>query len=132
MAMLLASAASWQENLGRENKAHANPEESACVMRFKARSQQLPLSFIPSYGRFVGRRCIEPRSTNVLIESLGDSLFGLVADKLLDHLTTFEDQQGRDAGDFVAHRGGAVGVDIHFADFELALIVLGQLVDDGS
>ena len=36
-----------------------------------------------------------------------------------------------DAPDAVAARSGAVGVHIHFADFEFALIVLGQLVDDG-
>src|ERR1700730_4961865 len=127
--MRLASAVSWQENLDRKNKAHANPEESGSLWDATLEGSSC---LYPLYRRFVSRRRIEPRSANVLIESLGDSLFGLVADKLLDDLTTFEDQQCRDAGDFVTHGGGAVGVDIHFADFEFALIVLGQLVDDGG
>ncbi len=69
---------------------------------------------------------------DVLIQSLGDSFFRTVADQLLDDLASLEHQQRGDAGDFVAHGSGAVGVDVHFADFDFALIVLGEFLDDGS
>src|SRR5437879_2917934 len=69
---------------------------------------------------------------NMLVESLGDGFFGTVAYELLDHLASLEHKQRGDAGDFVAHGSGAVGVDVHFADGDFALIVLGELLDDGS
>src|SRR5260370_12388596 len=69
---------------------------------------------------------------DVLVQGLSDGFLGLVANQLLNHLASLEDQQGRDAGDPVAHWGGAVRVDVHLANLDFALIVLRQFLDDGS
>src|ERR1700730_11636586 len=70
--------------------------------------------------------------SNVLVNRLLDRFLGHIAYNLLFHLSTLEHQQGRDAADSIAHRRGAVTVHIHFADSYLAVVVLGQFVDDGS
>src|SRR5258708_469220 len=67
----------------------------------------------------------------MLVQRLGDGILGLVADELLDHLASLEHQQGWNAGDFIAHRSRTVGVDIHLADLNFALILGGQFFDDG-
>src|SRR5208337_2050332 len=55
-----------------------------------------------------------------------------VADELFHNLPVLEDEQGGNAGDFVAHWRGAVAVNIHFADLDFALIFAGELFDDRS
>ena len=46
------------------------------------------------------------------------------------NLSAFENQECGDARNFVAHRRRAVGVDVHLADLNFALILSGQLFDD--
>src|ERR1700675_683120 len=68
----------------------------------------------------------------MFVERLLNRFFGPVPDKLFYYLTCLEHQEGRNPGDFVAHWRGAVAVDVHFADLDFALIVQGQLFNDGS
>src|SRR5215469_1393692 len=68
---------------------------------------------------------------NVLVQGLGDCIFGTVPHKLLNDLPTLEYQQGRDSSHFVAHWCSAIGVDIHLADLDLVLILGCQFLDDG-
>src|SRR5579871_4932 len=71
-----------------------------------------------------------PNLPDLLVEGLRDKLLWLVANNLLDHLAAFENQQRRNTGYAITHRGGAVRVHIHLADLYLALIIIGQFLDD--
>src|SRR5208282_484147 len=55
-----------------------------------------------------------------------------IPDELFHDLSVLENEQGRNAGHFVAHGGGAVAVDVHFADLDFTLIFARELFDDRS
>src|SRR6185436_9996972 len=59
-----------------------------------------------------------------------DLFLGHVAHDLFLYLATFEYQEGRDTPDAVAHRCGAVTVNVHLADLYLALVLIGKLIHD--
>jgi hypothetical protein len=59
------------------------------------------------------------------IQGFLDVVFGTVANKLLYYLAIFENKQGRNASDLVSHWRSAVAVNIHFADFDFALVLAG-------
>jgi hypothetical protein len=66
------------------------------------------------------------------VDGFVDGVLGDETDDLIGYLAVFEEQQGWDAADAVAHWRGGVGVDIHLHDFELAMILIRNLIDDGG
>src|SRR5580704_9418690 len=76
-------------------------------------------------------RRLKGRLPDVLVQGLGDSVLGTVADQLFDHLAALEHQQRGDAGHFIAHGSGAVGVHVHLANLDLALKLGGEFFHDG-
>src|ERR1017187_806406 len=78
------------------------------------------------------RQLVAGNLANVAIQGLLNVVFGAVANELFYHLSVLENQQGRNAGDFVAHGRGGVSVDVHFANLDFTLIFAGEFFDDGS
>src|ERR1700722_16983651 len=63
-------------------------------------------------------------------DGLVDGGLGDETDDLLGDLAALEDQEGGDTADAVAHGRGSVAVNVHFHDFEFAVILVGNLVND--
>ena len=74
--------------------------------------------------------------TRILSEDLSDRLvdgvLGDVADDLFGDLSALEEEKRGNSADAVAHGGRGVGVNVHLHDLELALVVAGHFIDDGS
>src|SRR5579863_9672752 len=68
----------------------------------------------------------------MLVNGLLNRFLRNISDDLFLHFSTLEHQQGGDAAHAITHGRSAVVVNIHFADLEFALVVLGQLLNDRS
>src|SRR5260370_2423383 len=63
-------------------------------------------------------------------DGLVDGVLWDEANDLLGYLAAFEEQEGGDAANAVAHGGRGVRVDVHLHDLELALIVARDFIDN--
>src|ERR1700676_224794 len=68
----------------------------------------------------------------MLVDGLLNGLFRNVAYDLFLHLPTLEHEQSRDTAHSIPHGSSAIVIHVHLADLHSALVVLGQLFDDGS
>src|SRR5271155_137677 len=68
----------------------------------------------------------------VAIQGFLDVVFAAIAYELFHDLAVFENEQSRNAGDFVSHGGSAVAVNIHLTDGYFALILTREFFDDWS
>src|SRR5216683_768900 len=64
-------------------------------------------------------------------DGLVDGVLGDEANDLLGYLAAFEEQEGGDAANAVAHGGRGVRVNVHLHNLELALIVARDFIDNG-
>src|ERR1700691_2122347 len=64
-------------------------------------------------------------------EGLVDGVLGDESNDLVGDLAIFEDDEGGDATDAIAHGGRGVAVDVHLHDLELSVVLGGNLIDDG-
>ena len=78
------------------------------------------ISPLETYDCEVHRRIFR----RVLVEGFRDDFLADGADNLFLHLAVFEEKQGRNPADAEFGRCGAVGVDIEFADFDAAFVLL--------
>src|ERR1700686_4620333 len=68
----------------------------------------------------------------MLVNCLLNGFFRNVAYDLFLHLPTLEHEQSRDTAHAITQGSSAVVVHVHLADFHSALVVLGQLFNNGS
>src|ERR1019366_9646339 len=68
----------------------------------------------------------------VFVERLLNDVARYVADDLLFHLSTLEDQQSRNAAHAVTLRSGDIFVHVHLADLDPAAVALCHFIPDGS
>src|SRR5205085_3308336 len=67
-----------------------------------------------------------------LLEQIDDHVLRNRADHLTDRDPVFEEEQRRNGAHLVLGRGGGVGVDVDLGELDLALVLVGELLDDGA
>src|SRR5580692_78705 len=104
--------------------------------RRSADSNSLPTAKLnarpQAVARILSRNDNRNDSAQVLVDGFLNRLFRNVADDLFLYLPALEYEQRRNSADPITHWSSAVVVDIHLADLHSALIVLGQLLHNGS